>query len=296
MKLLITLIFGIFLTASCFAQSEIITANSFSTVKQLIEQNKHPHHLLLALDDDDTLTMMPCPSPSNCQYLGGPAWYTWQSALSKNNPKRIWKNFPQLLAINNLLFVMSKMTLVDSQIPSALKMANQKGSFTLVASSRGYRMSGATEAQFTHDNILKFIEKGAITTHSDHISFPGIYLPKPWGGKDPLRHIAYIHGVLYLAGQNKGEMLQQFLDKTNQKNNIRSIIFVDDTEQNVVDVANAYKNDPTVNVISIHYTKLKEHKAAFLSGKNAKKLQALSNQRWFAIRDALKKNLPGFDL
>src|SRR3569623_232893 len=85
--------FLLFISAS-FADSTVISANSFKEVQSLLQKAKNPHHVLLALDDDDTLTMMPCPSPSRCQYLGGPAWFNWQSSLPANSKDRIWKTFP----------------------------------------------------------------------------------------------------------------------------------------------------------------------------------------------------------
>lgn len=285
----------LFCTTPLFADSTIVTADSFAQVQQMVEKDKQPHHLLLALDDDDTLTMMPCPSPSHCQYLGGPAWYTWQSQLPATSPVRIWKTFPQLLAINNLLFTMSEMPLTDKTIPAALQLTHQRGAYIVVASARGYDMMNATEKQFKDNGILNIIKESAIPTPRDHISFPGFYMPTPWR-KEPVRPIAYVHGILYWEGQNKGVMLQQFLAKTKKTNAIKEIIFVDDQHSNVVDVAKAYKNDPHVHVISVYYTKLKEHKAEFLTGKNAKKLQATANAQWFAIRDALRKNVLGFNL
>ncbi|OGT49460.1 MAG: hypothetical protein A3E82_00020 [Gammaproteobacteria bacterium RIFCSPHIGHO2_12_FULL_38_11] len=295
MKFLCVILSLFLITSTVCAESQIISTDNFTTVKQLIEQNKHPHHLLLALDDDDTLTMMPCPSPSNCQYLGSPAWFSWQYNLPLNSKDRVWHQFPQLIAITSLIFDMSQMVLTDSKIPDTLKTADNRGVVTLVETARGYSQAGSTERQFSQNHILHYIEKDAIHTSKNHISYPGFYFPEPFN-KSPVRRVAYLHGIYYVDGQNKGEMIKQLLEKTKQTKNIRTIIFVDDTNQNVIDVAHVYKNNPRVNVISVHYTRLAKNKAAFLTGKNAKKLQAIANARWYAIRDFLKKTLPGFSL
>jgi hydroxymethylpyrimidine pyrophosphatase-like HAD family hydrolase len=184
------------------------------------------------------------------------------------------------------------MPLDDPAIPSALKEAAHRGSHIILATARGYRMIGSTERQLEEDGVLNLIEKNAIQTPDHHISFPGFYFPAAWH-HNQTRHIAYIHGILYLSGQNKGVMLQQFLAKTKQTKNITSIIFVDDTMQNVIDVAKAFANDPNVNVTAIHFTRLAAHKAAFTKGKNAKKLQAIATQRWENIKITLQKNLLG---
>lgn len=292
-SLVILLFFNLlFAITQCFGYSTILTENSFSSIRELILQDQHPHHLLVAVDDDDTLTMVPCvDGASNCQYLGGPAWFTWQAGLPANNPDRIYTTFSQLLAIDNLLFTMNHMVLDDSSIPAALQAIQQVGAHMIVASARGFSMENATETQFSQDNILNLIEATALKTKNNHISIHGTYYPREWNNT-PTRQIAYLHGTLYLAGQNKGEMIKQFLQKTDKTSQIQEIIFVDDTYQNVVDVANTFKNDPNVDVISIHYTKLAAHKAAFLTGNNAKKLQAIANQRWQGILVSMRKNLP----
>lgn len=281
-------------TTTAFAHSTIMSFSSFKDIQKLLFQQKDPKQVLLVLDDDDTLTMMPCPTPDHCQYLGGPAWFEWQSKLPKYSSDRIYHSFSQLLDINKLIFTISRMVVDDPAIPDTLKTVDKLGMHAIVASARGYDMMGATEVQLSQDHIFKLIEKNAIKTEGSHISYPGFYLPTTWN-KKPTRPISYVHGTLYLAGQNKGIMLQQFLAKTGNTQRIHEIIFVDDTMQNVKEVANAYAKEASVNVISIHYTGLAAHKAAFLTGKNAKQLQAQANKQWYAIRDAMKKNLIGSD-
>lgn len=187
---------------------------------------------------------------------------------------------------------MSKMPLTDSKIPATLETAQQHGIKTIVASARGYDMQNPTETQFIQDGIFDLIRNNAIKTPNQHTSFSGTYYPTAWNNKS-VRAISYVHGILYLAGQNKGVMLQQFIAKTKNTHKIRTIIFVDDTMQNVKDVAKAYAKDSATHVISIHFTRLAAHKAAFLSGQRAKKLQAQANHQWVAIRNAMRKNLIG---
>lgn len=287
--LILLLTAGIFSTA-LFAQSKIITSSDFSSITPLLQKDT-----LLVMDDDDTLTTPLC-REKTCQYLGGSAWYTWQSGLSKNNPDRIWKTIPQLLVINNLIFAVTKSVLTDPAIPVVLTKANQQGVFTLVLTARGYQMIAATEKQLQADNILALIEKNAlIISSNNNISLPGFYLPTPWD-KKPVRKVAYTDGIFYAAGQNKGVMLQELLSKTAQKNQIHHIIFIDDTYQNDVDMANAYKNDSNVDVTCIYFTRLTARQNAFISGKNAKALQKTANSEWYRIQHALSQNLIGFDL
>lgn len=289
------------MSASIFAKSTIVSVNSFKQVQHIVSQIKDKKQLLVALDDDDTLTMTPCypysvgSTPKTaCQYLGSPYWFNWQASMKKNNPDRIWNTFPQLVAENNLIFNMSKMPLDDSHIPAFLNYVHNHDGHIVVATARGYSMLGATETQFQQDGILKVIEQSALKTPTGHISFPGYYFPTAWKNNH-VRRIAYLHGILYLSGQNKGVMLQQFLAKTKQTNNIKTIVFVDDTLQNVKDVAAAFAKDPHVNVISIHFLRLAKQKEAFIKGKNAKKFQAIATQQWRSICANLRKNISEFE-
>lgn len=87
------LVMGILISASTFAASKIIQSNTFETVRNLLKNEKSPKSTLLALDDDDTLTMMPCPNHNHCQYIGGPAWFKWQSHLPSNSPWQLLQRF-----------------------------------------------------------------------------------------------------------------------------------------------------------------------------------------------------------
>lgn len=293
----LTILLSFFFIQPIYANSTIISTNSFSTIKHLIKKNKDPHHLLLALDDDDTLTMMPCSGPlsqsKSCQYLGGPAWFEWQSKLPPSSKDRVWRTFSQLCAIDNFILSFSKMPIDDPQIPSTLKLADDLGVLTTVVTARDQHMINATETQFTQDRLLKLVKKDAIKTPEGHLSFPGFYFPKVWNNK-AVRPIAYLHGVLYESGLNKGEMIKQFLNKTHETKAIKNIIFVDDTMQNVKDVAATFAHDPNVNVISVHFTRLSKHKADFLTGPHAKELQAIATKQWKNINSALKKNVLGY--
>jgi len=272
-----------------------ISANSFTDIQKLIQKSPDPKHTLLVVDDDDTLTMMPCKSDGNCQYLGGPAWFAWQSGLAPNDSNRIWKTFPQLLKISNFLFAISKMPLDDTAIPAAFAEAANRGVRLVVETARSSENSNATERQFTEDRIFSLIKRDALKTSNGNIGFAGVYLPSN-SDASPARMVSYINGIFYVAGQNKGVMLQGLLKKTKQEKNISEIIFVDDTPQNVTDVANAYKNNRDITAICVNYTKLDAHKNAFISGPNALKLQSEANMQWYKIRDNLKEQLLSFML
>lgn len=285
------LVMGILISASTFAASKIIQSNTFETVRNLLKNEKSPKSTLLALDDDDTLTMMPCPNHNHCQYIGGPAWFKWQSHLPSNSPERVSATFSGLLGINRILFSLSRMPIVQKDIPSTLALAQERGIKIVAATARGYQMAQATERQFHEDHILHYFLNDSIKTPDDKNTFVGTYLPI--GGSRP---ILYQNGMLYLSGQNKGLMLKDFLKKTHMKHKITHIIFVDDTLKNVQQVASAYQKTPGVNVTCVYYTHLKVHKENFTQGPRATILQATAQKRWDRISAVLEHNLPGMKI
>ncbi|OGT25869.1 MAG: hypothetical protein A3I77_01240 [Gammaproteobacteria bacterium RIFCSPLOWO2_02_FULL_42_14] len=281
----------IFFIHTSFATSVIGSVNSFQPIAKIITAAKHPHHLLLVLDDDDTLTMMPCSSQPHCQYLGSAEWFNWQSALPANNPNRVSPSFAKVIAIADYLIDASNMPLAESDIPAVLKLAHDRGVSVLVETARGYNLIPATEQQFSNDHILSLIEASAILSKTGHISFAGDYFPKKELGLTTHRAIAYENGVLYVAGQNKGIMLKEFLEKTGKSSQFTHIVFLDDTYQNIVDVAAAYQQMPNVDVDSLHDLHLQEHKSQFM---HSKKLQHIASTEWKHLAAADKANLPGF--
>ncbi|GAM57556.1 hypothetical protein JCM19231_2675 [Vibrio ishigakensis] len=58
------------------------------------------------------------------------------------------------------------------------------------------------------------------------------------------------------TGMNKGTMLKYILDKTDQS--FSSVVFIDDSKKNIVNMEEAYKDDSTVDMSIFYYTKVEE--------------------------------------
>jgi hypothetical protein len=303
---LLTLIIFLIITTNINAKSKCISANSFEELQKIFNglDKKTLSKTLLVMDDDDTLTMMSCPNQDDaatCQYLGGPAWFSWQDDLiNKNSPFKVTDNFPQLIKISALLFAMNDMALTDDAIPATLqKLVDSEGKL-LVLTARGKETISATESQLSHlsldknnlnsPTILEFISKNALTGKKSKISSIAspIKSDKCFGElKNP---ISYQQGVMYVAGQDKGKMLKCLLKLTKPRQ-VKNIYFIDDTMDNVIDVNNAFSDDRRYNVTAIHYTALSAHKAALTKGKRASTYQSNAKQRWEAIKATLNQEL-----
>jgi len=302
---MLTLVLGTTLFCNTKASEvKLIEVSSFEELKKVVTDLGEANlaHTLLVMDNDDTLTMMSCPDQNNlktCQYLGGPAWFSWQnSLLSTASPYRVATEFDDLLKISTLLFAINYMEYTEEDVPTVLQSLVNSQVRLLVLTARGTDTSAATANQFSHHvlsgknskylNFLDLISQNALVGKKS--SIPGIASPYQPCGNVKARAVSYQNGVMYVAGQNKGQMLKCLLEATDSST-IQNIIFIDDTYENVKDVYEAFKTTKMANVISIHYTALSAHKDALTTGPNAKAYQENSNRRWNAIKSVLKKEL-----
>lgn len=252
---------------------------------------------LLVMDDDDTLTMMKCdtknPSKENCQYLGGPAWFAWQQKLLDKN-QSIAKNFNELLDISNLLFSLNNMEYTQNDVPDVLKSLTNAQLNLLVLTARGGEAADATTNQFSNlytdttkkSTLMELIQNNALKGKRSKITS----IASPFNVKGQKKEVTYKQGVMYISGQNKGELLHYLLKNT-RSFNIKNIVFIDDTLQNVKDVDSAFKDSSRYNVRAYHYTALQKHKNMLTKGKNAQKYQKWANDRWDSIKKVLNKQL-----
>lgn len=335
---------------------QMITVNSFSQLQQAVlelkeeSKQKNLSNTLIVMDDDDTLTMMECADrsePKSCQFLGGPAWFSWQENLLKQyqsnhpiqqdlnllqqleakngkltkqekelqqeleklakesantvQPPLVANNMGDLLDIAALLLAINNMPYTEEQeVPSVLKTLTKDQAKLLVLTARGTSNLSATESQFAALTATKADQKKGITAvsfqelihrnalngqKSGIASIAGPFAPCTQSAS--ARNVSYQEGVMYVSGQNKGEMLKCLLSKTDSSQ-IKNIFFIDDTLQNVVDVFSAFEGQDQYKVTAMHYTYLKKHKEAFMG---EKALQDKANKRWEDVKDSLSAHL-----
>lgn len=285
--------------SSCtsFASASQGTISNFYQLNQVVGEFSNPSQTLLVMDDDDTLTRMPCNNSTECQYLGGPAWYSWQSSLPTNSPDRVAQTSGGLLTDSALIFSLSNETYTQASTPSTLVSLTNSGVHLLVETARGPSLANSTHRQFqaltvndtsSITNLAQLINDNALKGPEGLPSFASPYQPC---GNQSMRSVRYEQGVLYLAGQDKGEMLNCFL-KHAQSNTIKNIVFIDDTQKNVESVYNAFKDNPNYHVIALHFTALDQFKAALTQGPQAKANQARATKRWHHIIATLQSQLP----
>jgi len=288
--------------------AEWFPGKSFEELNRAVNSLENLSQTLVVMDDDDTLTMMNCPKPKDqktCQYIGGPAWYSWQEdlLLNKGSRYRVATDTQDLLEISALLLSMNYSKYVEETIPDILSLLTESGVKLLVLTARGSSNISATENQFEnisvtdkkYENFLDLIKQNALNGKNSQIaSIAGPFLPK---NKEKgciesktNRQVSYQQGVMYVAGQNKGVMLKCLLSRT-KSTGIKNIVFIDDTKKNVTDVYAAFEDSKKYTVKAIHYTQLKEHKSALTEGKNSQLYQEKAQKRWREIKRTLRTEL-----
>lgn len=286
------------------AGSDQATVRSFTEMVNYVEKGNAPQSTLVVMDDDDTLTMMSCPDrnkPETCQYLGGPAWFSWQKdQVTRMAQPRVANSFDELLTVSAMLLSINKMPYTADDVPKVLNKLTASGVRLLVETARGNNNVSATEDQFSvlatnnsnyptlldlvSNNSLNFGKQAAASKASP-------YQPCP---DTNLRGITYRQGAMYLSGQDKGTILKCMLNEYNAQTDakpITHVVFIDDTEENVTDVEKAFANSEKYTVYALHYTKLKKHKKALTKGEMADVYQKNAMERWGMIKAAVESGL-----
>ncbi len=273
--------------------------NSYEKLEDVFKGFK-PHETLLVLDNDDTISTMPCVDEKNCQYLGGAAWFDWQDHLiEKDDPNRVAKDFGELLQISALIFNVSNMQYTEQRLPEKLQALTKSGVRLLVETARGTVNVNATSRQFRnlkidgskYKNFKEFVLANGLAFDGAK-SLPSPVKPCSINGSRP---VTFQQGVMYLAGQNKGIMLQCLLEQYALQADInmpiKNIVFIDDTPKNVENVYKAFKGSDAYNVRAFHYTAFDKHKKALTEGPRSEELQSKANERWEAIKTTLGDQL-----
>jgi hypothetical protein len=302
-----------FLAFMCVSIACLSSANTlpkvadFAPIQTLVKKLvAHHKRVLLVFDDDNTLLTTPksyaaCTHPPynkslKCQYLGGVAWWAWQSGLLKKNPQSpllVAHTFGGLLSVQAYLFGVTHMQLTDPRLPAELaKMQAQKRVQAIVLTARGATMARVTEAQLQYSGLF-FKGSGISVPATQGATLSNPFMPGKLCGisiKHP-RSVLYQKGVFYVAGQNKGVMLHCLLNITEHQKAFADIIFMDDQAKNVVDVDRAFVHTPGITLHAYQFANPHEQALVqqFLHGKLAPLLQRNAAQKRNAMKVALHK-------
>jgi len=233
-------------------------------------------NVLIVLDIDNTLLTMN-------QDFGGDAWFNWQAALLKSEPKSpqlVAKDFAGLLRVQGILFALSGMRPPENSTPAAVKRLQASGASVMAMTSRGPEFRSATM------RVLK--QNGYSFGRGAPYGYPGTWLPAPadltikeqqkYGFIGP-RRVSYMDGVFLASGQHKGGLLRMLIHLRKLK--YKAILFVDDHAKHTARVTEAWTGRK-MELITIRYARMDTQVARF--GKSDKQLVSA---QWAALKATL---------
>lgn len=198
---------------------------------------------LVVIDIDNTLL-------TSSSDLGGDIWYQWQRGKLDVKPAEAAKVDCLFQDSIGLLYELIPMKTIEDNVPAMVRDWQDKGVTVMALTSRSPNYRYATEREMYRNQfdmtISPLKEKGSDTTP--------VYID------NPKRALSYINGIMMTTGMNKGTMLKYVLDKTDQT--FSEIVFIDDSQKNVVNMEKAYKNDDSVDMTIYHYTKVEDDRTA----------------------------------
>lgn len=280
----------LFLTTASFAalppssqyNVDSIQQSSFTSQIALLENmGLKANDILVVFDDDDTLETTDVFNSNHPQFLGFTAWDKWQSQLINNNPadaQAIAHSMSAYYANENLIFTLVHMVPTETNLSQYINQLEQSGIKVIVETARGSNMRNATESQL-HYAQFHFTN---LTTNLALDYTPLI------NGK-PGREITMQHGILMVAGQDKGQVLQSVFQHIKAEypsfQEPKAILFVDDTQQNDDNVYAAFKDSST----SV-YTFTDNRMLAYVNNFDAHD-QKIATDEWHALQAAITKNM-----
>ncbi|MDC9721558.1 MAG: DUF2608 domain-containing protein [Urechidicola sp.] len=254
---------------------KVVTTTNFQKVDSLVNEllnQKNSSNILVVLDIDNTIL-------TSSTDLGGDIWYQWQRG--KLNVKPTDEQIVDCLFEDSigLLYELGTTELTDSILPTLINNWQEKEIPVFALTSRSPKYRAATERELSRREID--FTKTALRPDGENLPNYRYYLKN---------EMSYMQGIMMTSGMNKGEMLQHILQKTGQ--NFESIIFVDDSEKNVYNLEQQFKNSG-IDMTIFHYTKVIEDRKIDNDGEILTEEQAeRMHMDWKKLNATLKAIFP----
>ncbi|MCF6225781.1 MAG: DUF2608 domain-containing protein [Xanthomonadales bacterium] len=207
-----------------------------------LEQQLPSEDILVVFDIDNTLLAM------NTQ-LGSDQWYDWQSSMQKADKcdPRLVRN---RLASQGALFFAGSMRPTQSDAAAVVKKLQQQGTTVMAATARGWTFVLPTMRELRRNQMdFRATAPGPVNGYGE------------FQAASAVRPLLYKDGVYMLAGQHKGDMLIELLNKIGGKLP-KAIVVIDDKDYNLAAYEETAKR-LKLNLYSIYYTGVSDWVASF---------------------------------
>ena len=195
-------------------------------------------NVLIVVDIDNTLL-------TSSVDLGGDIWYQWQRGKLDIKPKESQKVDCLFQDSIGLLYELVPMNLTEENLPDVISQWQANNNTLFALTSRAPKYRAATERELANKGID--LELTALAPKGKQ---PPVY-------RETLeRELSYMKGIMMTTGMNKGEMLDYILKKTGRSYD--AFVFVDDSEKNIVNVYEAYKERDNIDRNIYHYVRIEK--------------------------------------
>lgn len=248
------------------AESTVGVSDDLQALRDVLADNGE-RSTLLVLDIDDTLL-------TSTTFFGSDSWVSWQRGLASDDKQRV----PCLWEVLALAHEAGTQRATQDDAPS---LVNGIGIDKLILTARSPGARAATMRELEHAGYrmpdpLDGKAVGMIHEWRPDISSPGVT-------------VSYHDGLFMVAGQDKGVMLLDLLERLDLMQRYQRVVLVDDGEGNISDMQSALRGT-AIGYHGLHYTRITKLPE---DGKPLdRKLQRQGGDAWKAWRTLLKATAP----
>lgn len=254
---------------------QVVETTQFSQVAALTEQKVAKYardQVLIVVDIDNTLL-------TSASDLGGDIWYQWQREQLTVKPsaeQKVKCLFEDNIA---LLYELSPMQLTESDVAAYVKAWQSQGITLFALTSRSPKTRAATVRELTRAGLD--MSKTALGKVGQSVPLLEDNIP---------REMSYSQGIMMTSGMNKGEMLRYILNKTQRQ--FKAIIFVDDSQKNVDNLAAEFSQKPATDMTIFHYTKIENDRIKVQGSVLTQQQADLMAKQWDTLSQTLNSIFP----
>lgn len=258
-----------------FIELNIFQTTSFNDVANKVEELNRQYNaseILIVLDIDNTIL-------TSSSDLGGDIWYQWQRGKLPIKPTTEQKVPCLFEDAIGLLYELNPMEITEAAVPGLINTWQEQGISLFALTSRAPKYRAPTERELKRNGID--LTRTALRAKGEDLPVYRTFLE---------REMSYMRGVMMTTGMDKGEMLQYILAKTQR--NYKAIVFVDDSEKNIHNMEQAFK-EVSMDMHIFHYLKIEEDRKLINGGPILTQVQADSmHAQWLRIREVLLEVFP----
>lgn len=243
--------------------AERVTDDLAIPVAEALQAKAQGRRVLVVFDIDNTLL-------TTRQDVGGDSWYVWKRGQDDAATPAGRAAVSDLLRDNSALLELSAMQPTQADMPKLITKLQTKGVFVYALSARGPDLRGATERALGEAGVdlssapecgaPLCVKRGRLGEAQIHAAS----VRAGWAQTGPFRPITVSDGVMLVAGQDKGLMLDLLLASLPTRYD--DVWFVDDTQDNVEHVIKAAPHI-AARVHPFAYSRLWPDAAAFMQSK-----------------------------